>query len=470
MIASTYHLGIDVGSTTAKAVVFDPLAQRVLFSRYVRHNAHQVETVTSLLRTVAKEFPGCSFRLVTCGSGGTTIADALGVPFVQEVVANSLAVRRDHENVRCAIELGGQDAKMVFFERDEKSGATTVADMRMNGSCAGGTGAFIDEMAALLKVPVEQFDELAARGQSVHQVSGRCGVYAKTDIQPLLNQGVSKEDLALSSFHAIAKQTIGGLAQGLDIHPPVIFEGGPLTFNPTLVRVFAERLELADDDIVIPQNPETIVALGAALAADELFADCENCLVADLLDAADILDRAAASPAPSTRGTAYFASDEERSAWEASHALAPQTPPDPIPGSAVRAYLGIDSGSTTTKFALVSPDGKLVDSFYAPNEGDPLDVARAALIALCDRYRAAGAALDILGVGTTGYGELMFAKAFGADYHTVETVAHARAAEACVPDASFVLDIGGQDMKALWRHHHRHRRERGLLIGLRVVP
>ena len=450
MIASTYHLGIDVGSTTAKAVVFDPLAQRVLFSRYVRHNAHQVETVATLLRTVAKEFPGCSFRLVACGSGGTTIADALGVPFVQEVVANSLAVRRDHENVRCAIELGGQDAKMVFFERDEKSGATTVADMRMNGSCAGGTGAFIDEMAALLKVPVEQFDALAARGQSVHQVSGRCGVYAKTDIQPLLNQGVSKEDLALSSFHAIAKQTIGGLAQGLDIHPPVIFEGGPLTFNPTLVRVFAERLELAGDDIVIPQNPETIVALGAALAADELFADCENCLVSNLLDAADALDKAAASPAPSTRGTAYFTSPKERAAWEASHALAPQTPPDPAPGSTVRAYLGIDSGSTTTKFALVSPDGKLVDSFYAPNEGEPLDVARTALIALRDRYRAAGAALDILGVGTTGYGELMFAKAFGADYHTVETVAHARAAEACVPDASFVLDIGGQDMKALW--------------------
>ena len=450
MIASTYHLGIDVGSTTAKAVVFDPLAQRVLFSRYVRHNAHQVETVATLLRTVAKEFPECSFRLVACGSGGTTIADALGVPFVQEVVANSLAVRRDHKNVRCAIELGGQDAKMVFFERDEKSGATTVADMRMNGSCAGGTGAFIDEMAALLKVPVEQFDELAARGQSVHQVSGRCGVYAKTDIQPLLNQGVSKEDLALSSFHAIAKQTIGGLAQGLDIHPPVIFEGGPLTFNPTLVRVFAERLELTGDDIVIPQNPETIVALGAALAADELFADNENCLVADLLDAADTLDRAAASPAPSTRGTAYFASPEERSAWEASHALAPQTPPDPVPGSTVHAYLGIDSGSTTTKFALVSPDGKLVDSFYAPNEGEPLDVARTALIALRDRYRAADATLDILGVGTTGYGELMFAKAFGADYHTVETVAHARAAEACVPDASFVLDIGGQDMKALW--------------------
>ena len=273
---------------------------------------------------------------------------------------------------------------MVFFERDEKSGATTVADMRMNGSCAGGTGAFIDEMAALLKVPVEQFDELAARGQSVHQVSGRCGVYAKTDIQPLLNQGVSKEDLALSSFHAIAKQTIGGLAQGLDIHPPVIFEGGPLTFNPTLVRVFAERLELADDDIVIPQNPETIVALGAALAADELFADNEICLVADLLDAADTLDKAAAAP---TRGTAYFASPEER----APHGnLACARPANAMisPGSTARAYLGIDSGSTTTKFALVSPMGSLSTRF-TPQRGASLSASHARTHRAARRYRAA---------------------------------------------------------------------------------
>ncbi len=445
-----YNLGIDVGSTTAKAVIFDPQRNEVVFSRYVRHNAHQVETVAKLLRTCANDFPHADFRIVACGSGGTTVADILGVPFVQEVVANSLAVRRDHANVRCAIELGGQDAKMVFFDRDEISGKTSVSDMRMNGSCAGGTGAFIDEMAKLLKVPVEDFDELASHGTSVHQVSGRCGVYAKTDIQPLLNQGVSKEDLALSSFHAIAKQTIGGLAQGLDINPPVIFEGGPLTFNPTLVRVFAERLELSPDDVVVPTRPETIVAFGAALAADELFAEEAGAVVEDLAAAADALEAAAAHPKETSAGAAFFASDAERDAWEREHALPPQTAPVPKKGAYVRAYLGIDSGSTTTKFALVSPDGKLVDSFYAPNEGEPLDVARTALLALRDRYREAGATLDILGVGTTGYGELMFAKAFGADYHTVETVAHARAAEACVPDASFVLDIGGQDMKALW--------------------
>ena len=445
-----YNLGIDVGSTTAKAVVFDPTRNDVAFSRYIRHNAHQVETVGKLFRLVAGEFPGATFRVVACGSGGTTIADILGVPFVQEVVANSLAVRRDHADVRCAIELGGQDAKMVFFDRDEKTGATTVSDMRMNGSCAGGTGAFIDEMATLLKVPVEQFDELASRGQAVHQVSGRCGVYAKTDIQPLLNQGVSKEDLALSSFHAIAKQTIGGLAQGLDINPPVIFEGGPLTFNPTLVKVFAERLSLAPEDVVVPARPETIVAFGAALAADELFADEKSASVADLTAAAERLEAAAARPAKTASGATFFSSAEERAQWERDHALPPQSAPAPQPGARIQAYLGIDSGSTTTKFALVSPDGELVDSFYAPNEGEPLDVARTALLALRDRYRDAGATLDILGVGTTGYGELMFSKALDADYHTVETVAHARAAEACVPDASFVLDIGGQDMKALW--------------------
>ena len=445
-----YNLGIDVGSTTAKAVIFDPERDEVVFSRYIRHNAHQVETVAKLLRTCASDFPNADFRVVACGSGGTTIADILGVPFVQEVVANSLAVRRDYANVRCAIELGGQDAKMVFFDRDDTTGKTSVSDMRMNGSCAGGTGAFIDEMAKLLKVPVEEFDALAANGQSVHQVSGRCGVYAKTDIQPLLNQGVSKEDLALSSFHAIAKQTIGGLAQGLDINPPVIFEGGPLTFNPTLVKVFAERLELSPDDVVVPTRPETIVAFGAALAADELFSEEKGAAVEDLEAAAKKLEAAAAHPEETSAGTAFFASDAEREQWEREHALPPQTAPVPKKGAHVRAYLGIDSGSTTTKFALVSPDGELVDSFYAPNEGEPLDVARTALLALRDRYRAAGATLDILGVGTTGYGELMFAKAFGADYHTVETVAHARAAEACVPDASFVLDIGGQDMKALW--------------------
>lgn len=171
-----------------------------------------------------------------------------------------------------AIELGGQDAKMIFFRRDPATQTLNVADMRMNGSCAGGTGAFIDEIASILKVPVEEFNELASQGSCIYDISGRCGVYAKTDIQPLLNQGISRQDLALSSFHAIAKQTIGGLAQGLDIQKPVVFEGGPLTFNPTLVNVFAKRLGLTPEETLRPTHPEIMIAYGAALSLDGMFA------------------------------------------------------------------------------------------------------------------------------------------------------------------------------------------------------
>ena len=235
-------VGIDVGSTTVKVVAVDAASLDVLHSVYVRHHACQAETVRRLLADLQDRFPGASMRAAVCGSGGMVLSQAFGLPYVQEVVANAIAVQRFYPKARTAIELGGQDAKMIFFAPDPISGKLSVSDMRMNGSCAGGTGAFIDEIATLLTIPVEEFDQAAERGTTVYDISGRCGVYAKTDIQPLLNQGVSKPNLALSSFHAIAKQTIGGLAQGLEIEPPVIFEGGPLTFNPTLVRVFAQRL------------------------------------------------------------------------------------------------------------------------------------------------------------------------------------------------------------------------------------
>ncbi len=224
---------------------------------YRRHGAHQAASVVRALEEVEGLYPGSPVEIAVCGSGGAAVATALDVPFVQEVVANAIAIRDMHPQVRCAIELGGQDAKMIFFHKDEATGALDVSDMRMNGSCAGGTGAFVDEIAAVLEVPVEGFDALAREGATVYDISGRCGVYAKTDIQPLLNQGVPRADLALSSMHAIAKQTIGGLAQGLDITAPVILEGGPLTFNPTLVRVLAPSDEA-----------ELVSALHTALALD----------------------------------------------------------------------------------------------------------------------------------------------------------------------------------------------------------
>ncbi|MCC8121237.1 MAG: acyl-CoA dehydratase activase [Oscillospiraceae bacterium] len=446
-------MGVDVGSTTTKVVVLRKADRQILYSEYKRHHAAQVRSVLNALHAVTEQFPGQPLRLALTGSGAKFIAESLQVPYIQEVVANSIALREKYPHVRTAIELGGQDAKMIFFRGDTATGGLDVADMRMNGSCAGGTGAFIDEVASILKVPIEQFDALAAQGTCVYDISGRCGVYAKTDIQPLLNQGVSRENLALSAFHAITKQTIGGLAQGLDIKKPVAFEGGPLTFNPTLVRVFSERLSLSPEEALVPEHPELLIAYGAALSLVTMFHGDPTPV--DITEVLDILraNRIHSDAEGPREGEPFFASEEEREDFLARHRLPPTPSHKPKAGEAVRAYLGIDSGSTTTKFVLIDEQENILDCFYSPNQGDPLIVARDVLIALRDRYRKAGAALDILAVGTTGYGELLFSRAFQTECHVVETVAHARAAEKYVDDATFILDIGGQDMKAIWLDH-----------------
>ena len=375
----------------------DPCDGRILYSDYRRHQADQVQSVIYVLEQLKNQFPHTLFRVGMIGSGAKPIAEQLGVPFIQEVAANAEALKSQYENIGTAIELGGQDAKMIFSREDENTGALNVADMRMNGSCAGGTGAFIDEIASVLKVPVEEFNSLAAEGKCVYDISGRCGVYAKTDIQPLLNQGISKADLALSAFHAIAKQTIGGLAQGLEIKPPVAFEGGPLTFNPVLVKVFAGRLNLSEQDILVPPHSELMIAYGAAVSAVNIPARRKDCTAEKLLQ---ILNEKKSVITENSREEAapLFASEEERHEFCRRH-----------------------------------------------KKTEPR-----ALIDMRERYRKAGSRLHIIAAGTTGYGEQLFAKAFRAEYHTVETVAHARAAEKYVKDASFILDIGGQDMKAIW--------------------
>ena len=459
-------LGADIGSTTTKLVAIDARTHAVIHSDYVRHNAHQASSLIPLLENVHAKMPNSTFRMAMSGSGGKTIADYLGIPYLQEVVANSICLQQLHPNVRCAIELGGQDAKMIFFDTDPATGSLTVSDMRMNGSCAGGTGAFIDEIASLLKTPVEELNALAERGSTVYQISGRCGVYAKTDIQPLLNQGARREDIVLSTFHAIAKQTIGGLAQGMDIHAPVVFEGGPLTFNPRLVRVFAERLELRPCDVVVPDSPETVVAHGAALSLEGMFEN-EDCTVG-IPVLVDALARSSSVLRESfAAGKPFFETKEDLVQFRARHALSVSekvcaeeatfaescgqlASHDVQENGVLSVFLGIDSGSTTTKFVLIDQEENVVDSFYANNEGEPLDIATRALGQMADRYDRAGVKLEILGLGTTGYGELLFDAAFHADVHMVETVAHAVAATKYEPQASFVLDIGGQDMKAIW--------------------
>ncbi|WP_407426273.1 acyl-CoA dehydratase activase, partial [Treponema sp.] len=301
-------------------------------------------------------------------------------------------------------------------------------------------------------VPTEEFEGLAAAGKEVHSISGRCGVFAKTDIQSMLNQGVAREDIALSAFHAIVKQTVGGLAQGLELKPPIIFEGGPLTYDHTLVKAFAEKLNLKDEEIIRPEHPETIVARGAAIALDELF-PCEDDKDAILLsDAVHALDggvvRVEHTGAKVKKP--YFESEEECKAWREKHKSPELAKIDLKAGDTVNVYIGIDAGSTTSKMVLMTEDEKVFDRYYANNRGDPINVVRRGLMELHAKYEAMGVKLNVLGLGTTGYGELLIAKAYGADYHTVETVAHATAARRFVPDVSFILDIGGQDMKGIW--------------------
>ena len=358
--------GIDVGSTTTKIAAINPENGKVVYSDYRRHQAAQVHSVYDALRRLEKAFPHTKIRLVLTGSGAKLLSERLHVPFIQEVVANSMALREQYHHVRTAIELGGQDAKMIFFKEDENTGLLNVTDMRMNGSCAGGTGAFIDEIASILQVPVEEFNALAAKGTCVYDISGRCGVYAKTDIQPLLNQGIAREDLALSAFHAIAKQTIGGLAQGLDIEKPVIFEGGPLTFNPTLIRVFEERLGLKEEETLIPEHPELMVAYGAALSLEELFTDEGEAREIPKLMKQLLLEEQSEQGEVSDSAKPFFASEKEKLAFVG----------DGINDAPVlsRADIGIAMGALGSDAAIEAADIVLMDD-------DPLKISKAIKIA-----------------------------------------------------------------------------------------
>ena len=444
------QVGIDVGSTTVKAVVLQGDTKDIIFSRYERHEASQSEKVRSMLQEIFEKFPNNQYCLAFCGSGGRTIAEMLHVPYIQEVVANSIAVRTFYPKASVAIELGGQDAKIVFFYHDKATNRLVAGDMRMNGSCAGGTGAFIDEVATLLRTPVEEFDALAALGTQVYDISGRCGVFAKTDIQPLLNQGGLLPDIALSTFHAIAKQTIGGLAQGLEIKAPVVFEGGPLTFNPTLIRVFAERLGLKDDDIILPPKAELFIAYGTALSIAEMFKEEIKAISPEAALTTLSMYREIVAGNSVIQNINFFDSDSERNEFIARHKMQTiKKDSSAVSGNCLRVYLGLDAGSTTTKFVLIDENENVVDCFYSPNKGEPLKVIKQGLLEMYAKYKEEGINLEIIALGTTGYGELLFDKALGADYHTVETVAHAAAAQKYIPGVSFILDIGGQDMKAI---------------------
>lgn len=458
---STLWVGIDIGSTTVKIAAIDPESRDILFWRYLRHNASQAKSILKLLEMVHQEFPDAHISLAACGSGSEPIVERIGGAFVQEVIAISIAIKSLYPQIRTAIELGGQDAKIMVFNHDKKTGTSKLTDMRMNGSCAGGTGAFIDQMAVLLGIGIEDFNELASKGRKVHSISGRCGVFAKGDILPLINLGIPREDIALSVFHAVANQTICSLAQGIEIVSPIAFMGGPFSFNPILIQAFQQKLHISADQAFKPEFSQIIAAIGAALSIGQLHDGKVPAYngIGKLQEKISAPESGVAvcrheqnvevNETVKQETIQFFANDTEREDFLKRHFVVPFRPFIPSSGTDLEVFAGIDAGSTTLKIVLIDKCGNVLNTWYEHNSGDTIETARKALISLWKQYADNGVKLSIAGIGTTGYGENLCAQAFGADFHTVETVAHAFAALKHFPDASFILDIGGQDMKAM---------------------
>ena len=418
-------MGIDVGSTTVKVCVLSE-ALEILYTSYERHFARVKECVLGQLSVVAEKFGG-SFHVCITGSAGLGLAERSGIPFVQEVQAAFTAIRKYYPDADAAVELGGEDAKIIFI--------TGGTEQRMNGSCAGGTGAFIDQMATLLNITAGEMDELSLKAEKVYPIASRCGVFAKSDIQPLLNQGAKKEDISASIFQAVVDQTVAGLAQGRRIKGKVLFLGGPLYFLQGLRKAFKDTLHLDDAHAVFPDNAPSFMAIGAALYA-------QNTDEMPLEEIVSRIRRAKGSDDIVT-GEPLFQDREEYDAFVARHKASDLAFED-IKTYAGDSYLGIDSGSTTTKLVLITPDCKLLYQHYQSNNGQPLDIV---LERLREIYALAGGRIRIAGAAATGYGEDLIKAALRADFGIVETVAHFKAAVYFNPKVDFIIDIGGQDIK-----------------------
>ena len=421
------RVGIDIGSTTVKVVVLDE-KNKLLFRSYERHFSKTRERACETLRNAAHLLKGQDIRLTITGSAGLGVANAAGIDFVQEVYATAAAVNTFIPATDAVIELGGEDAKIIFF------GGTM--EERMNGSCAGGTGAFIDQMATLMNVTVPELDALSLKHEKIYPIASRCGVFAKTDIQPILNQGGRKEDVAASIFQAVVDQTVAGLTQGRELKGKIVFLGGPLHFLMGLRERFVETLHLDAEHAIFPEDGDCFAAMGAALCAGDY----------GLIRFEDMLKRLEESVDTSTLVDTMpplFESQEEYDTFVARHNAS--RPPEVDVNTYVGdAYLGIDGGSTTTKLALITPEGGLLHTFYHSNQGNPVAIV---LDQLRQIYAMCGDRITIKGAAVTGYAEDLIKNAFSCDLGLVETMAHYKAAAHFEPEVDFIIDIGGQDMK-----------------------
>ncbi|WP_419026116.1 acyl-CoA dehydratase activase-related protein [Emergencia sp.] len=423
-------LGIDIGSTTVKLVLLDD-SDSIVFSRYERHMSNVFDKVKELIEMMYREYGDIDIRPIITGSGGLSLAKLLGIHFEQEVISCSKAVETLIPETDVAIELGGEDAKITFY------GATI--EQRMNGTCAGGTGAFIDQMAVLLNTDAGGLNEAAKREKMIYPIAARCGVFAKTDIQPLINDGAAIEDLSASIFQAVVNQTISGLACGHTIKGKVAFLGGPLSFLSELRKRFIETLELTAEEVIFPEDSKYFVAIGAAMLADNR----ESISLKIIVDRMQNADQG--QMAETKHIEPLFKDKDEFNAFMMRHNQHKIRRKD-MRKAKEETFLGIDAGSTTTKATLIDSEKNLLYSFYRSNEGNPVEATRTMLKEL---YSQLPDNAIIANTCVTGYGEGLIKAAFKADLGEIETMAHYKAAEAFLPGVDFILDIGGQDMKCM---------------------
>ncbi|TGE32399.1 2-hydroxyacyl-CoA dehydratase [Desulfosporosinus sp. Sb-LF] len=429
-MSSVLNIGLDVGSTTVKIVVLDA-GENIVYKKYLRHFSNIRSTVVTILDDAKAMLHGHLLTLMVTGSGGYNISQKLEVPFIQEVIACTNAIKSVIPNTDAAIELGGEDAKITYFGES--------VEQRMNGTCAGGTGAFIDQMASLLQTDAPGLNDLAKNYHTIYPIASRCGVFAKTDVQPLLNEGAAREDIAVSVLQAVVNQTISGLAQGRPIIGNVAFLGGPLHFMSELRGRFIETLNLQNKNVIFPNDSQFFVAIGAALSSRGKMPFTFECLSGKTPMIHKI------NNVESEKLEILFANDEEYIEFNERHSShkVKRIELDSYEGN---AYLGIDAGSTTTKIALVDEMGSLLYSHYGSNMGNPLESTIDALKSL---YAKLNDKTSIVNSAVTGYGEHLIKAALKVDIGEIETVAHYTAANFFLPGVDFVLDIGGQDMKSL---------------------
>jgi predicted CoA-substrate-specific enzyme activase len=436
MRINNFQTGIDVGSTTLKVIVLDHNSETV-YKNYVRHKADVNAVLLEELKKIHNRLSIVNCRLSITGSAGMGVAERLHLPYIQEVISSIEVIKRRYPSTRTLIDLGGEDAKIVFFEEGSQP------DIRMNGSCAGGTGAFIDQMADLMNITVQQLGETALDFRKIYPIASRCGVFAKTDVQNLLSRNIPQPDMAMSILHTVVLQAITTLVRGRRVQSEALCIGGPLTFIPALRERFKHLLNLQENEIVLPENSEYFPAWGCAFLAQNN---------ADLISINDLIQKLSENKGykPADSLPSLFENERKYLEWKEKRDVKHLKFRELQDNETFNCFGGIDSGSTTTKILILDGNENIVFTYYASNQGNPLKKVIEGMNEFFQKCRKKNITARIIASCSTGYGEELVKSALNLDYGIVETMAHLSGAQWVNPEVSFVLDIGGQDMKSIF--------------------